>query len=45
MSTRPSAKFFKFLSQPEIQAKWHQETGYLPITKAAYDLTKQVRLL
>ena len=35
------AKFFKFLSQPELQAKWHQETGYLPITSAAYDLTKQ----
>jgi sn-glycerol 3-phosphate transport system substrate-binding protein len=35
------AKFFKFLSQPEVQAKWHQETGYLPITKAAYELTKQ----
>jgi sn-glycerol 3-phosphate transport system substrate-binding protein len=35
------ARFFKFLSQPEIQAKWHQETGYLPITTAAYDLTKK----
>jgi sn-glycerol 3-phosphate transport system substrate-binding protein len=35
------AKFFKFLSQPELQAKWHQETGYLPITKAAYELTKK----
>jgi sn-glycerol 3-phosphate transport system substrate-binding protein len=35
------AKFFKFLSQPEVQAKWHQETGYLPITTAAYELTKQ----
>ena len=38
---KATAKFFKFLSQPEIQAKWHQETGYLPITKAAYDLTRQ----
>jgi sn-glycerol 3-phosphate transport system substrate-binding protein len=35
------AKFFKFLSQPEVQAKWHQETGYLPITKAAYELTRK----
>ncbi len=35
------AKFFKFLSKPEVQAKWHQETGYLPITKAAYELTKK----
>lgn len=35
------AKFFKFLSQPEVQAKWHQETGYLPITMAAYEITKK----
>lgn len=34
------AKFFTFLSSPEVQAKWHQQTGYLPITLAAYDLTK-----
>jgi len=34
------AKFFTFLSSPEIQAFWHQSTGYLPITRAAYELTK-----
>jgi sn-glycerol 3-phosphate transport system substrate-binding protein len=34
------AKFFQFLSRPEVQAKWHQETGYLPLTKAAYEATK-----
>ena len=33
------AKFFAYLSQPEVQASWHQNTGYLPITKAAFDLT------
>ncbi len=33
------AKFFSFLSSPEAQASWHQTTGYLPITTAAYDLT------
>jgi sn-glycerol 3-phosphate transport system substrate-binding protein len=32
--------FFTFISQPEIQAFWHQNTGYLPITTAAYELTK-----
>jgi sn-glycerol 3-phosphate transport system substrate-binding protein len=32
------AAFLEHLSQPEIQAKWHQETGYLPITQAAWDL-------
>ncbi len=34
------ASFFSFLSTPEIQAFWHQNTGYLPITTAAYELTK-----
>jgi sn-glycerol 3-phosphate transport system substrate-binding protein len=34
-------QFFAYLSQPEIQAKWHQDTGYLPITLAAYELTKK----
>jgi sn-glycerol 3-phosphate transport system substrate-binding protein len=34
------AKFFAFLSQPDIQAAWHQNTGYLPITRAAYELAK-----
>ena len=34
------AKFFTFLSDPERQAIWHQTTGYLPITMAAYELTK-----
>ncbi|MDP2733480.1 MAG: sn-glycerol-3-phosphate ABC transporter substrate-binding protein UgpB [Hoeflea sp.] len=34
------ASFFNFLSSAEIQAKWHQDTGYLPITMAAYEATK-----
>ena len=34
------AAFMNFLSSPEIQAKWHQDTGYLPITTAAYEKTK-----
>ncbi len=32
------AAFFEYLSQPEVQADWHQFSGYLPITQAAYDL-------
>lgn len=32
------AKFFTYLSKPEVQAGWHQATGYLPITNAAYEL-------
>jgi len=35
------AEFLSFLSSPEVQAKWHQDTGYLPITKAAADLTRE----
>ncbi|MCA7013377.1 sn-glycerol-3-phosphate ABC transporter substrate-binding protein UgpB [Dickeya dadantii subsp. dieffenbachiae] len=35
------AEFMQFLSTPEIAAEWHQKTGYLPITTAAYELTKQ----
>jgi len=34
------AKFFTFLSSPEVQSEWHQKTGYVPITLAAYELTK-----
>jgi sn-glycerol 3-phosphate transport system substrate-binding protein len=34
------AKFFAFLSRPDVQAAWHQSTGYLPITRAAFDLTR-----
>jgi sn-glycerol 3-phosphate transport system substrate-binding protein len=35
------AKFFTFLSSPEVQEKWHEDTGYVPITLAAYELAKQ----
>jgi sn-glycerol 3-phosphate transport system substrate-binding protein len=35
------AKFFTYLSGVPVQEKWHQDTGYLPITKAAYQATKE----
>jgi sn-glycerol 3-phosphate transport system substrate-binding protein len=35
------ARFFSFLSRPELQAEWHQQTGYVPITPAAYDITRK----
>ena len=35
------AAFLNYLSSPEVQAKWHQDTGYLPITAAAGDLTRE----
>ncbi len=34
------AKFFAFLSDTDRQVKLHQESGYLPITKAAYEKSK-----
>ena len=37
---RATADFFSFISLPENQAFWHQNTGYLPTTMAAYELTK-----
>ncbi len=35
------AKFMAFLSRPEIQMEWHKRTGYVPITKAAYEMTRK----
>jgi sn-glycerol 3-phosphate transport system substrate-binding protein len=35
------AKFLAFLSQPEVQMEWHTGTGYVPITKASYELTRK----
>jgi sn-glycerol 3-phosphate transport system substrate-binding protein len=34
------AKFFAFLSDTDRQARLHTESGYLPITKAAYEKVK-----
>lgn len=34
------AKFFAFLSDTDRQVELHTKSGYLPITKAAYDKTK-----
>lgn len=35
------AKFFTYLSGVPVQEAWHEATGYLPITKAAYEATKK----
>ena len=35
------AEFFEYLSSPEIQAQWHQFSGYLPVTNSAWDLTRE----
>jgi sn-glycerol 3-phosphate transport system substrate-binding protein len=38
---RGVARFFAHLSKPEEAAKSHQRTGYLPLTKASYELTEK----
>jgi sn-glycerol 3-phosphate transport system substrate-binding protein len=37
------AAFFNFLSLPMVQAYWHANTGYVPITTAAYDLMQKLK--
>jgi sn-glycerol 3-phosphate transport system substrate-binding protein len=34
------AKFFSFISQPDVQSASHKRTGYLPVTMASYKLTE-----
>ncbi len=35
-----TAAFFEHLTSPEVQYMWHRETGYVPITTAAYELAQ-----
>ncbi len=35
---KATAEFFRFLTSPEVQYMWHRETGYVPVTNAAYEL-------
>jgi sn-glycerol 3-phosphate transport system substrate-binding protein len=35
------AAFFEYMSGPEVQADWHQATGYVPITTAAFELSQE----
>ena len=38
---RGAARFLAYLAQPKVQAEWHQRTGYMPVTRAAYELSKE----
>jgi sn-glycerol 3-phosphate transport system substrate-binding protein len=40
---KATAAFFRFLSLPMVQAYWHANTGYVPITNGAYDLMKKLK--
>ena len=35
------AEFFNYMSRPKVQADWHQSSGYVPITMAAYELSQE----
>ncbi|MBW6418833.1 extracellular solute-binding protein [Celeribacter sp. PS-C1] len=37
---KATAEFFRYLTSPEVQYMWHRETGYVPVTTAAYELAK-----
>ncbi|WP_300062602.1 extracellular solute-binding protein [uncultured Roseobacter sp.] len=36
-----AAAFFDFLASADTQVMWHKETGYVPITTAAYELAAE----
>ena len=38
---RGVASFYAYLSRPQVQAEWHQRTGNLPLTTAAYELARK----
>ncbi|HUR87584.1 MAG TPA: sn-glycerol-3-phosphate ABC transporter substrate-binding protein UgpB [Ramlibacter sp.] len=38
------ARFFTYLSNPQLQVKWHEQTGYVPITNAAFELAQKEKL-
>ena len=38
---KAAAEFLAFLAKPENAAAWHHHTGYVPVTLAGYELSKQ----
>ena len=38
---RGVARFLAYLSSVDVQAFWHQRTGFLPITESAYELSRR----
>jgi len=35
------AEFFAFISRPDRDAWWHQQTGYVPITRGGFEASRQ----
>ncbi len=40
-NARGAAKFLAYLARPEVAAEWHQRTGFVPVTRAAYEHTRK----
>jgi sn-glycerol 3-phosphate transport system substrate-binding protein len=38
---RGVASFLAWMARPDVQAEWHQRTGDVPLTAAAYELTRK----
>nr|WP_294513760.1 sn-glycerol-3-phosphate ABC transporter substrate-binding protein UgpB [uncultured Rhodopila sp.] len=38
---RAVAEFLKYIGKPEVDSTWSQKTGYVPVTFAGYELSKQ----
>jgi sn-glycerol 3-phosphate transport system substrate-binding protein len=38
---RGAARFLAYLTSIDVQAFWHQRTGFVPITEAAYELSRR----
>ena len=36
-----AAQFLTYLSKTDLQVKWHEDTGYVPITVAAYEAARK----
>ncbi len=39
-ANKATAEFFRFLTSAKTQYFWHKETGYVPITNAAYEMAQ-----
>ena len=35
------AEFYRYISQPDIDAKWHMDTGYVPVRRASYEVARK----
>jgi len=38
---KATAAFFSYLTSPKVQYFWHKETGYVPVTNAAYEMASK----